>query len=147
MVKSAEHHKKFFTRDERKQITNAIREAELKTSGEICVHLERARGGDVMERAKKAFHKLGMTRTKHRNGVLIYLSLQDHTFAILGDCGIHERVGDSFWNQAASQINEAFLRKDFVGGLVRGIYEIGESLSKHFPREAIDINELPDAIR
>ena len=56
-------------------MVDAIRKAEAGTSGEIRVYLERKHKGDALSRAAKVFHKIGMTKTRHRNGVLIYLAL------------------------------------------------------------------------
>ena len=146
MVNPAAHPKKFFTREEKERVVQTIREAESRTSGEICVYLERKARGHVMEHAKKIFEKLGMTKTKRRNGVLIYLSLSDRTFAVLGDRGIHERVGDDFWKDAALRMREDFAGGRFVEGLEAGIFKIGEKLSAHFPPEKRDTNELPDIV-
>ncbi|HEC44974.1 MAG TPA: TPM domain-containing protein, partial [Bacteroides sp.] len=39
----------FFTKEEKDRITSAIREAELNTSGEIRVHIERRCKEDVLD--------------------------------------------------------------------------------------------------
>ena len=138
--------KNFFTLEEKKRLADAIREAEKQTSGEICVHLDSRGKGDVMRRAEKVFEKLGMTKTKHRNGVLIYLSLSDKAFAIVGDKGICAHVGDEFWKETASKMTHAFSRNHFANGIIEAIDQFAIELKKHFPREAGDINELPDQI-
>ena len=138
--------KKFFSKREKDRIVYAIRHAEDKTSSEIRVYLEHKAEADVLEHAKKVFEKLGMTHTRHRNGVLIYFSLRDQHFAILGDQGIHEKVGDGFWKSIVSEMQIYFSKNDFVGGLETGIREIGSKLKKHFPRGSGDINELPDKL-
>lgn len=124
----------------------AIRNAEAQTSGEIRVHLERRSRGEIMNHARKIFERLGMTKTKRQNGILIYLSLADHAFAIFGDQGIHEQVGDQFWNEVARKIQDAFSKHEFAEGLVAGIAEIGERLKAYFPYETGDRNELSDKI-
>ena len=140
------NHRSFFTREEKNQIVSAIREAEKKTSGEIRVFLEKGARGDLMERAQKIFEKLGMTRTKRRNGVLIYLSIRNREFVILGDRGIHQKVGDDFWRDVVSIFEKRFSEGHFVEGIVSGIHEIGKKLQIHFPREKGDVNELPDTV-
>ena len=146
MVTRKLHPRKFFTEEEKNRIIQAIREAEAETSGEIRVCLERKAKGEIMTRAKKVFERLGMTRTKHRNGVLIYFTLADRSFAILGDRGLHTQVGDRFWKEAVAKLQEHFKRDDFAGGLEAGIHEIGARLRQHFPRERGDLNELPDEL-
>ena len=147
MVNRRLHPQKFFTREEKDRIVEAIRRAETETSAEIRLFLERKAKGDVMNHAKKIFEKLGMTQTRHRNGILLYFSLIDRSFAILGDRGIHEKVGEGFWKEIVSTIERCFSQDDFTGGLETGIRAIGEKLKKHFPGGAGDTNELPDEIQ
>ena len=111
MVTRKSHPKKFFTEGQKNRIIGAIREAERKTSGEIRVYLERKGEGEIMSRAGKIFEKLGMSRTKHQNGILIYLSLANRSFAVLGDQGIHNKVGDEFWREIVESMKEFFARK------------------------------------
>jgi len=147
MVERKSQPKNFFSEEEKNEIVQAIREAERKTSGEIRVYLEGKARGKILSRAKSIFERLGMTRTKERNGILIYFSLKTHSFAILGDRGIHEKVGDDFWKDVVSLIEEHFSRGDFLRGLRAGIRLMGEKLQIYFPQEGRDINELPDEIQ
>lgn len=138
--------KRFFTSGEKSQIVRAIQEAEEKTSGEIRVYLERRARRDLMNRAKQVFEKLGMTKTQKRNGILIYFSLTDQRFSILGDRGIHEKAGDGFWKEVVSTIEGSFRRDEFTPALLRGIRQLGETLALYFPKETSDMNELPNEI-
>lgn len=147
MVRRKTSPNQFFTEEEKTRLVRAIRAAEQKTSGEIRVYLERKTRGDVFKRAKRIFEKLGMTKTRLRNGILIYFSLVDHSFAVLGDQGIHDRVGDSFWQEIVSTLQSFFTRDQFLEGLEAGIQKLGEVLRKHFPYEKGDINELRDEIQ
>lgn len=81
------------SKESKEALVRAIRTAEKNTSGEIRVHLEQVCKGDPCLRAAYVFSRLGMFRTKDRNGVLIYLALKSHKFAIIGDSGINEKVG------------------------------------------------------
>ena len=67
---------KYFSEENKLQITNAIRVAETNTSGEIRVHVEKRCKEDVLDRAAYIFKKLGMHKTELRNGVLFYLPLK-----------------------------------------------------------------------
>ena len=80
---------RFFSHEQKERILRSIRDAELDTSGEIRVHLERRCRGEALDRAAYLFEKLNMHKTALRNGVLFYLSIEDHKFAILGDAGIN----------------------------------------------------------
>ena len=139
--------KSFFSREEERAIVEAIAAAERQTSGEIRIHLEHHGTGDVYERAKAVFEQLGMTQTEQRNGVLIYFATADHQFALLGDRGIHEHVGDDFWREIVEIMQENFRAGGFVLGMTLAIARIGEQLALHFPHDArADRNELSDEI-
>lgn len=129
------------------KVQAAIGEAERLTSGEIRVSVSTFFWGDVRATAQKAFERLKMHETRERNGVLFFVVPSRHRFVVLGDGGIHEKVGQEFWDAVASAVSEKFREGDFTGGLVGGIGEVGRRLSEHFPRDAqADINELPDAV-
>ena len=85
-------------REEDRRVVEAIKQAELNTSGEIKVHIENFCKGNVEKRSLIVFKRLKLNETKLRNGVLIYLSVKDRRFAILGDEGINNVVEDGFWN-------------------------------------------------
>ncbi len=136
----------FLSKREKVEIKNAIIQAENETSGEIRVQIAKKVQHDIMQEAKRVFEKIGMIETKERNGILIYFAVKDRKFAILGDKGIHEKMGDAAWNTIASAMQEYFKNNDFAGGLSFGIGRIGEALKTHFPHQKDDINELPDDI-
>ncbi|PYR87002.1 MAG: hypothetical protein DMG19_11630, partial [Acidobacteria bacterium] len=126
-------HKKMIRIIDHEKIREAIQKAEHRTSGEIRVSVARLFWGNVHKAAEKAFVRLGMTRTKDRNGVLFFVVPSRRKFVVLGDSGIHERVGQEFWHRVVAVVSERFRRGDFTGGLIRGIEEVGEQLSTHFP--------------
>lgn len=136
----------FFNPDDKEQIVQSIREAELNTSGEIRVHVELNFTGDLLDRAATVFAKLGMHKTQARNGVLFYLSIQKKQFAILGDAGINQRVPPNFWDDIKSVMQGCFARGAFGEGLSTGVRMAGEQLQKHFPHQSDDQNELSNDI-
>lgn len=136
----------FLSGEERAQVADAIRNAEAKTSGEIVVHLaERAHHEPTVD-ARHVFEKIGMTRTRARNGVLFFVSVRDHKLAVIGDQGIHEHVAPDFWTGIVAQVEACFTQRRFGDGLAEGIATVAAELAKHFPRRADDVNELPDAM-
>lgn len=139
--------KRFFKRSEEEQIVHTIRDAELCTSGEIRVHIHTTESQTkILEAAADTFTRLGMEKTALRNGVLIYLSVKDKEFAIIGDEGINEKVPENFWDSTKEKIQQQFRKGNFVQGLQDGISEAGFQLKTHFPYETDDENELPDEI-
>jgi len=138
--------KKFFTKEEREKILKAIKEAEKKTTGEIALHLVKKVKGDIFERGKEAFFRLGLYKTLRRNAVLFFISTGQRKFAILADEGIDKKVPENFWKEIAFEIEENFKKGNFAEGLLRAIKITGEKLSEYFPYEETDINEIPDQI-
>lgn len=136
----------YFTKEQQKQIVEAIKEAEKNTSGEIRVHIEKRCKIDVLDRAADIFAMLKMHKTELRNGVLFYLSIEDRKFAILGDAGINAKVPDNFWESVKETVFEQFKQNNHTEGLVKGILMAGEKLKAHFPYQKDDVNELSDEI-
>ena len=128
-------------------IEDAIKQAELRTSGEICVSVSRFFWGDVRRAAEKAFARLRIAETSRRNGVLFFIVPSRRKFVVLGDSGIHEKVGPHFWSEVVQGMAERFKKDDFTGGIILGIEHVGAELAMHFPFDAAtDVNELPDKV-
>jgi len=138
------HPKKFFSPEEQEKIVQEIISAERKTSGEVRVHLDRYSGEDALLKAQRVFVGLGMTQTKQRNGVLIYLATDQKKFAILGDEGIHKAVPENFWDEVKGEMQKLFREGQFFEGLCLGIRRVGEKLQILFPGQNSDVNELPN---
>ena len=138
--------KEFLGKENELLITQAIERAEHQTSGEIRVHLETKCGEDVLDRAAWLFKKLKMNETKDRNGVLIYLSINDRKFAIIGDAGINKVVPEGFWNENKEMMISHFSKGEFALGIINGIEKTGEQLKQYFPFQTDDVNELSDEI-
>lgn len=138
--------KTFFTAEQQQELINAIRNAELETSGEIRLHLEESCGDDVLDRAADVFRKLEMHKTELRNGVLIYLAVKDRQFAIIGDVGINEKVPENFWDEIKDDMVLHFKQGNYIRGLLNAIETSGIQLKHYFPRSTGDINEMSDEI-
>ena len=110
------------------------------------MHIETGIEGDVLDRAAWIFKKIGMHRTRERNGVLFYLALINRKFAVIGDGGINTKVPDGFWDDVKAVLEKNFNKGQFTDGLKEGILMAGSKLKEHFPHEKTDINELPDDI-
>jgi len=138
---------KVFSPEQKAQIVAAIKAAETQTSGEIQVHIESRCKGSVLDRAAQVFETLKMYQTKERNGVLVYLAVEDHKFAILGDAGINALVPANFWESTKDLMADFFRQGKFSEGLIEGIHHAGEQLKAHFPFDSQnDQNELSDEV-
>lgn len=140
--------KDFFTADEKKQIVEAIRVAERRTSGEVRVFVEsRCRYMDPLDRAAEVFFSLEMDETDDRNAVLLYIAMKDRQLAVFGDEGIHNKVGTEYWNNEINLMIDKFDQENYGEGISQCVRDIGEALHHFFPFDNdTDKNELPDDI-
>ncbi len=100
----------------------------------------------VLEAAMREFYAGGLYRTREANGVLIYLSCLERHVVVLGDKGIHDKMGDDWWCGVRQAIIEGIHRGNAVEGICRAIAMCGKALVEHFPRPEDDTNELPDRV-
>src|SRR4030042_717107 len=141
------HRRRLFKLVDKERVRKAIFEAEKQTSGEICVSVARFFWGRVRPEAERASGRVGMTNTRLRNGILFFIVPARKRFVVLGDEGIHAKVGQDFWDGIAAGMAGHFRQGEFMEGLMAGIQAAADGLAVHFPYEpATDVNELPDDI-
>jgi uncharacterized membrane protein len=138
--------KEFLARLDHDRIVRAIAAAEGKTSCEIRVFVQRGKMTDPMAAARAQFEKLGMTRTRERNGVLIFVAPRAQKFAVIGDEDVHAKCGDVFWQQLINAMQAHFKAENFTDAVVHAIERMGELLAQHFPHRRGGRNELPNEI-
>ena len=140
------HQKDFVAALDQSRIVDSIAKAEMRTSGEIRVHIQSRSYGEIRVVAERTFERLGMTKTAARNGVLLFIACEEQRFVILGDEGIDARVPANFWNDIAARLNHRFQHREFTEGIVEAIHSAGEELRTYFPRQHDDVNELTNEI-
>lgn len=104
----------------------------------------------VRARALRAFHEHGLQRTDEGTGVLVFASLFERQAVVLGDHGIHAKMGDAEWDRAVAALVAGMGAGDPARGFVEAIALVGARLAEHFPRDPArkaPRNELEDAIR
>lgn len=132
---------------QKKQILNAIVAAEKETSGELRVHLSYSKDEtNILEAAQLYFETLEMHQTQERNGMLLYLNPKRHQFSVFGDIGIHQKVGQVFWDHLILEVKHAIRQKDLTQGIVHAVHLMGKALKEHFPHREGQINELKDEV-
>lgn len=136
----------YFSKEQQKQIVEAIQQAETNTSGEIRVHIESKCNEDVLDHAAWLFNYLKMDTTAQRNGVLIYLAVESKKFAIIGDKGINAVVPTDFWDTTKEKMKSHFSQGQLTEGIVSAVLAAGEHLKAFFPYQSDDVNELSDEI-
>lgn len=138
----------FFTTEEKARVIEAIQLSEQRTSGEVRVFIEsHCRFVNPLDRATEVFASLKMENTESRNATLVYVAVKDKQAAVFGDAGIHEKVGQKYWEDEVNKMLLCFREQKLAEGLVQCIKNIGEALYYYFPYDsATDKNELPDDI-
>ena len=118
--------KDFFTIEEKQQITDSIRHAEKMTSGEVRVFVEsKCSYMDAIDRAAELFFQLRMQKTDARNAVLVYVAMKDRQLAIFGDEGIHQKVGDEYWNAEINKMITNFNKENYAAGISEVVNDVG----------------------
>ena len=144
--------RRLFSAQDFDAIAEAVARAEATTSAEIRVHLERRvhrlpwQRPDALRRARRVFAHLGMHLTAEHHGVLIYLAIEDRKLAIVGDDGIHQRVGDAYWEHVRDLMVAKLREGRPLDAVLAGIAEVARVLAQHFPRRPDDRNELSDQV-
>ena len=140
--------KQFFTPQQNDLIVGAIKEAELQTSGEIRVFVEsHCKFVNALDRAHEIFFNLQMQKTELQNATLLYLAIKDRQVAVFGDEGIHQKVGEQYWQVLVSKMLRHFKEEKLAEGICHGINDLGLALQNYFPyNKDTDKNELPDEI-
>lgn len=136
----------YFSEAEEVRIVDAIRAAEVMTSGEIRVHISKRSDTDALEATKDIFAEMRMYNTQQRNAVLVHISLTSKTFAIYGDEGINRKVAYDFWESTRNVMQKHFSEGHLVDGICEGVRMVGDQLKAHFPWDEKDLNELSDDI-
>jgi len=134
---------------DKQMLVQAIQAAEKTTSGEIRVFIEShlPKKMDALQRATEIFFKNNMNDTKDRNGVLVYVAIEDKKLAIYGDQAIYEKLGIEFWYSQVQDMTGHFKKTNYVTGMAQVIESVGQALTNHFPFDrANDTNELSDEI-
>ena len=133
--------RRFLSEEDFAAITRAIHAAEAGTTAEIRVHIERRvprrlfrRTPDALTRARHVFTRLGMHRAPERHGVLLYLAIDDRKLAVVGDEGIHGRVGDSHWQGVRDRMVQNLRAGTPRDAILGAIQEFGRALAEHYPR-------------
>lgn len=102
---------------------------------------------EVERRAVEAFHQFRIRGTQGATGVLIYISLYEHTVRVLGDEKINDKLNQQDWEEVCALVVAGMKSKQPVDKIVEGIELCGELLAEHFPIKEDDQNELPNTLQ
>lgn len=100
----------------------------------------------VRERAVRAFYEKGLYRTKNGTGILVFISIFERKVWILGDREINARIPADSWQELVQILVSGLKEGRACDSLCQVVTRCGEELSRHFPRENDDVNELQDEL-
>lgn len=132
--------------DEIKRLEAKIAALETLTTSEIKIIICRNAWFGLKHKAHKLFKKYKLHETKERNAVLLLLEEKNREFLIYGDEGIHQKVGNGFWEKTGQSMQTSFQNGEIANGLSTGLHIIAEALAQHYPGHAADINEISNEI-
>ena len=105
--------------------------------------VKRRRAHDV---ALREFTARGLTRTRARTGVLLYVALQERYAEIVTDTGLDGRVEPETWRGIIEPLLEAARQDRLRAGLIDAVGAIARVLAPHAPPAPDDIDELPNKV-
>jgi putative membrane protein len=90
----------------------------------------------VRERAVYAFFQKGVHKTEEETGILIFISLLERKVWILGDRGIHGKIGSDYWRTLAGELAAGIREDRAFEALCEVIRKCGAELARHFPNRS-----------
>jgi putative membrane protein len=96
--------------------------------------------------ARATFVELGVSRTRGRTGVLVFISMFERRVEVVTDIGIDEAALGPLWKDALHRLTEAVHKTEF-DRFLDALRSLGPALAEALPRAADDTNELTDEAR
>lgn len=96
--------------------------------------------------AFRMFAERAIDRTKGRTGILLFVSELERRAVLLGDVGIHERVGSDGWPRLVDHLILRIKEGRAADGIEEVLERLEGTLAERVPVEASDENELPNAV-
>lgn len=96
--------------------------------------------------AREQFMAQGVSRTRERSGVLLFVSVAEHYVEILADTGISDKVDPQEWQAIVDGFINHVQAGRVADGFVAAIEDVTTLLEKHFPGRKDDANELPNRL-
>ncbi len=100
------------------------------------------------QRAENAFLEEEVFNTKHRTGIMIFISFFEREVIVMADRGISKVVEQKEWDKMVNGLTENIRKEKVVEGLEAALKRCGEILlEKGFQKDENDENELRDDLR
>jgi putative membrane protein len=100
------------------------------------------------QRAETAFLQEEVFNTRHRTGIMIFISFFEREVMVIADRGISKVVEQKEWDKMVQSIIQNIRMGKVVDGIEGAILRCGEILlEKGFLKTVDDVNELKDDLR
>ena len=100
------------------------------------------------QRAENAFLQEEVFNTRHRTGIMLFISFFEHEVIVMADRGISKVVEQKEWDKMVRAITENVRLGKVTEGIEAAILRCGEILlEKGFLKTVDDVNELRDDLR
>lgn len=100
------------------------------------------------KRAENSFLTEEVFNTRHRTGIMIFVSFFEREVIVMADRGISKVVDQKEWDKLVRGIIENIRAGKVTDGITAAIHRCGEILlEKGFVKTADDVNELRDDLR
>lgn len=100
------------------------------------------------KKAENAFFEQEVFNTRHRTGIMIFVSFFEREVIVMADRGISKVVEQKEWDKMVRGIIENIRKGKVVEGIESAVKRCGEILlEKGFVQTPDDINELSDDLR
>ena len=96
--------------------------------------------------AHQQFLDLGLSATRARTGVMLFVSAAEHYVEIIADTGIRRHIDDAVWQAIVADFIAAVRSGRIADGFVAAIEACTAALATHLPWTADDTNELPNRL-
>ncbi len=84
-------------------------------------------------RAEVEFFEAGLDKTAERTGILIFVSLMEHTIVVLGDKSISDKLAPEVWQNLVGLIVRGIKGGRLAEGMCEAIAECQRQVTPHFP--------------
>jgi putative membrane protein len=105
---------------------------------------KKRRAARILTAARAHFVEAGVSRTRDRSGILVFVSELERAVCVVPDVGIDtEKLGDG-WKARLAGLEQAAASLD-LSAFAAALTALGPVLEPTYPRREDDVNELPDA--
>ena len=93
-----------------------------------------------------AFIDLGISKTRDRNGILVFVAAFEQRVEVVSDVGVDTARVGAAWTDACSALLKSMKPIPRLDLFLTALRSLGPALGAAMPRKADDVNELPDEV-